>query len=61
MVQQVVGRLTELAFDACITKPSSSLSSTEQVRPLVHLCMYHNIRASCRIPWLADDLGFSGY
>jgi hypothetical protein len=45
MVQQVVGRLTELAFDACITKPSSSLSSTEQVRPLVHLCMCHNITA----------------
>lgn len=29
MVQQVMLKLTEAAFDACITKPSSSLSSSE--------------------------------
>lgn len=30
MVQQVVAKLTEMAFESCITKPSSSLSGTEQ-------------------------------
>lgn len=31
LVQQVIGRLTEMAFENCIAKPSSSLSSSEQV------------------------------
>ena len=30
LVQSVIARLTEMAFDNCITKPSSSLSSSEQ-------------------------------
>lgn len=30
MVQAVMMKLTETAFDACITKPSNSLSSSEQ-------------------------------
>ena len=30
LVQTVVARLTEMAFDNCISKPSSALSSGEQ-------------------------------
>lgn len=30
MIQAVMMKLTETAFDTCITKPSSSLSSSEQ-------------------------------
>jgi hypothetical protein len=30
MVQAVMGRLTEMSFEACISKPSSSLSSSEK-------------------------------
>ena len=30
MVQAVVFKLTDLAFDQCVPKPSSSLSSSEQ-------------------------------
>ena len=30
MVQQVMFKLTEQAFDSCVQKPSSSLSSSEQ-------------------------------
>lgn len=30
LVRQVIGRLTEMAFDSCIAKPSSALSSSEQ-------------------------------
>ena len=30
MIQAVVFKLTDLAFDQCVPKPSSSLSSSEQ-------------------------------
>lgn len=30
LVQSVIARLTELAFDNCVAKPSSSLSGSEQ-------------------------------
>lgn len=30
MINNVVAKLTEIAFESCITKPSSSLSGTEQ-------------------------------
>lgn len=30
MIQAVVFKLTDLAFDECVPKPSSSLSSSEQ-------------------------------
>ena len=30
LVQSVIARLTEMAFETCITKPASSLSSGEQ-------------------------------
>jgi hypothetical protein len=30
MVQQVMFKLTEQAFEACVAKPSSSLSTSEQ-------------------------------
>lgn len=36
LVQSVIARLTEMAFDNCIAKPSSSLSSTEQGCIQVH-------------------------
>jgi hypothetical protein len=30
MVQAVMGRLTEMSFEACVSKPSTSLSSSEK-------------------------------
>jgi len=30
MIQQVMFKLTELSFEKCVTKPSSSLSSSEK-------------------------------
>ena len=36
LVQSVIARLTEMAFDNCIAKPTSSLSSTEQGCIQVH-------------------------